>query len=126
MQMISQSYQKSLSEYRGVIMLTENEIRQKVQILKQFYLDLISYVVVNVALLFIWSVFDKSGTFWPKYVMVVWGLVLMFKAYRMELFSIFVQNISFLTPEWEDERVEELLERRPMQRKVFLKRDAKK
>lgn len=107
-------------------MLTENEIRQRVQILKQFYMDLISYVVVNVALLFIWSIFDKSGTFWPKYVMVVWGLVLMFKAYRMELFAVFFQNIPFLTPEWEDERVEELLEKSPMQRKVFLKRNEKK
>jgi hypothetical protein len=107
-------------------MLTEQEIRRKVKVLKRFYLDLTSYALVNLLLVFVWLAFDRSGVFWPKYVIVVWGLVLTGKAYWMGLFPLFFSHISFLTPEWEDKKVDEMMGKAPLQRKVPLRRDMKK
>jgi len=106
--------------------LTEQEVRRKVKGLRRFYMDLISYALVNVLLIVIWLAFDRSGTFWPKYVIVVWGFVLMAKAYWLGLLPLFFYHISFLTPEWEDKKVDEMMGKRSLQRKVPLRRDMKK
>lgn len=123
---VIQAYQRSTHESREAFMLTEQEARQKVKSLKRFYMDLTSYAVVNALLLLIWLVFDQSGTFWPQYVIVIWGFAVLAKAYWSGLFPFFFGQLSFLTPEWEDKKVNELLEKPVLQRKVFLKRDSQK
>lgn len=107
-------------------MQTEQEVRKKVKALKRFYMDLMSYALINVLLIFVWLAFDRSGTFWPKYVIVVWGIVLVGKAYWMGLLPLFFDHISFLNPEWEEKKIDEMLGKRQLQRKVPLKRDIRK
>lgn len=107
-------------------MYTEQEVRKKVKSLKRFYMDVVTYATVNAALILIWLGFESSGNFWPKYVLIVWGLVLVFKAYKMEVIPVFCQHIAFLTPEWEDKKVTEIIGKELHQHKVPLKRDIKK
>jgi hypothetical protein len=107
-------------------MFTEQEVRKRVKLLKRFYMDVVTYGIVNAALILIWLGFDSSGSFWPKYVLIVWGLILVFKAYKMEVIPVFCYHIAFLNPEWEDKKVAEIIGKKLYQHKVPLKRDIKK
>lgn len=90
-------------------MLNEEEVRKRIKRLKQFYVDIINFLVVTVILTLIWFTFDKTGTFWPKYVILIWGILLVFKAYRMRLLYFVFPRSSFLTPDWEEKKVREIL-----------------
>lgn len=90
-------------------MLKEEEVRKKIKHLKRFYMDLINFVVVNAILILIWLTFDKTGTFWPKYVILIWGILLVFKAYRMGVVSMLFPRTAFLSHDWEEKKVRELL-----------------
>lgn len=107
-------------------MITEQEIRVSVRALRRFYLDVINYVIINSLLVILWFVFEQDTVFWPKYVLAVWGIALLFKAYRLGMMPLFNRYPSFLTPEWEEKKVGELMDKYPMQRKIFLKRVGKK
>lgn len=98
-------------------MLKEDEVRKKIKHLKQFYMDIINFLVVNIILTLIWFTFDKTGTFWPKYVILIWGILLVFKAYRMKLMYFIFPRSSFLTPDWEEKKVKEILRKEAMHRK---------
>lgn len=96
-------------------MLKEEEIRRKIKILKQFYMDVINFAIVNAILILIWLTFDKTGTFWPKYVLLIWGILLMFKASRMGVIPLLFPRSSFFNREWEEKKVRELLRRQHLQ-----------
>jgi hypothetical protein len=107
-------------------MLKEEEIRKKVKALKRFYMDIVNFVIINFVLVLIWWTFDKSGTFWPKYVIVVWGIALIFRAYRMGIMPFMFHRTSFLSDNWEEKKVSEMMRRRGPQHKIPPKRDEKK
>lgn len=94
-------------------MLHEEEIRKKVKVLKRFYMDVIYFGFVNLILTLIWMTFDRTGTFWPKYVIVVWGIVLIFRGTRMGIFPLIFHRVSFLSHNWEERKVREIMRRRP-------------
>lgn len=102
--------------------MTDHEIRAKVKHLKFFYKELVNYALINSILVTLWLVFENKTVFWPKYVMLVWGLVLLFKACRHGVAPLIFNRLSFLSPEWEDEKVTEILKKKPSQSKIFLKR----
>ena len=106
--------------------MKEQEVRKKVKALIELYMDIISFAFVNTVLTIVWLAFDRSGIFWPKYVIIVWGIALTFKAYRLDVIRLFLHHISFLTPEWEDKKVNELIGQRHVQRKILLNRNMKK
>ncbi|MBA3813918.1 MAG: 2TM domain-containing protein [Alphaproteobacteria bacterium] len=107
-------------------MTKENDVRKQVKLLKRFYMDSFTFAVVNVALIVVWLSIDRGVTFWPKYVIVIWGIALVFKAYRMGIIPLFLQNLSFLTPEWEEKKIKKLTGVHQEQRRVQLSRDKKK
>ena len=106
--------------------MKEQVARKKIKALKGLYTEIISFVFVNAILIVIWLALDRSGSFWPKYVMAIWGIVLAFKAYNLGIIPLGLNRISFLTPEWEERKVEELMEQRHIQRKIHLNRGVKK
>lgn len=106
--------------------MKEQEARKKVKALKGLYMDVLTYVFVNMILILLWLTFDRGGLFWPKYVIVIWGIVLGFKAYRKDVIPLVLHHISFLTPEWETKKIRELKGHHPVQRKVHLNRRVKK
>jgi len=90
-------------------MLKEEEFRKKIKLLKRFYLDIVNYIIVNGILILIWLTFDKTGTFWPKYVLLIWGILLIFKGYRMGVMPLIFPGFSFLNRDWEEKKVKELM-----------------
>jgi len=106
-------------------MLREEEIRKKVKILKKFYLDVIYFGIVNFILILIWLTFDRTGTFWPKYVIVVWGVALIFRAYRMGVIPFMFHRVAFLNQDWEDKKVREIVRHRDIHRKSSVHKDKK-
>jgi hypothetical protein len=107
-------------------MSREDDVRKKVKLLRLFYMDTFTFALVNIVFIFIWLSVDRSMTFWPKYVIVVWGLALIFKAYRMGIIPLFSQRFSFLTAEWEEKKIKELTTGHQEQRRVQLNRDKRK
>lgn len=107
-------------------MTKEEEIRKRIKELQRFYMEGVTYLAVNALLILIWITLDKSGSFWPKYVILVWGIVLIFKGYRMDIFPIFFHYISFMSLEWEEKKIKKIIGRRPSQWKIPLHRNAKK
>src|SRR5262249_4016453 len=95
-------------------MLNEEEVRKRIKRLRQFYLDVINFFVVNLILTLIWFTFDKTGTFWPKYVILIWGILLVFKAYRMRLVYFIFLHASFLSHDWEEKKVRTILRKQSM------------
>ncbi len=106
-------------------MLREEQVRKKVKILKRFYLDVIYFGIVNFILILIWLTFDRTGTFWPKYVIVVWGIALIFRAYRMGVIPFMFHRVAFLSQDWENKKVKEIIRHRDIQRKSSLNRNKK-
>jgi hypothetical protein len=90
-------------------MQKEEEIRRRVKVLRRFYMDVINFAVINAILILIWLTFDKTGTFWPKYVILIWGILLVFKASRMGTISLIFPRTSFLSHDWEEKKVRELI-----------------
>lgn len=106
--------------------MKEQEAREKVKGLRGFLGNMVRFFLVNALFIFIWFMFDSSGTFWPKYVLLVWGIGLVIQGYREGVLILVLDYLSFLTPEWEEKKIEELTDRQHIQRKIRLNRDAKK
>ena len=107
-------------------MVSEEEVRKKVKALKRFYLDVINFTFINFVLILVWLTFDKTGTFWPKYILVIWGIVLILRAFRTGVVALMFPQVSFLSQRWEEQKVREFMRRRDFQRKVPLDKDKKK
>lgn len=97
--------------------MREDDIRKKIKILKRFYMEIINFIVVNAALVIIWLTFDRTGTFWPKYVLFIWGVLLVFKAYRMRLFSLIFPHVTLFNHDWEEKKVREFLRKQHKQQR---------
>ncbi len=106
--------------------MKEEEVRQRVKALRGFYMDIIWFVLGNALFIFIWLAFDRRGAFWPKYIFLVWGATLLVEAYRKGILDFFSSRISFLTPEWEEEKIDQLIGPRYDQRKIRLHRDRRR
>lgn len=107
-------------------MIKEEDIRKQVKSLKRFYMDSFTFAIVNTVLILLWVILDRGATFWPKYVIVIWGIALIFKAYRMGILPLFFHQLSFLTSEWEERKIKELTGGSQEQRRIYLSRNKKK
>jgi ABC-type iron transport system FetAB permease component len=107
-------------------MIKEENIRKQVKSLKRFYMESFTFAIVNAVLILVWAVTDRDATFWPKYVILIWGIALIFKAYRMGVLPLFFHQLSFLTTEWEEQKVKELIGGAQEQRRIYLNRNKKK
>src|SRR5438105_4663048 len=92
-------------------MFREDEVRKKVKLLKRFYMDVIYFGIVNAIIILIWLTFDRTGTFWPKYIIVVWGVALIFRAYQMGVAPLMFHRATFLKQDWEEKKVREIMRR---------------
>jgi len=50
--------------------------KTKKEKLRGFYADLVSYILVNIILFIIWALFG-GGPYWPIWVIIIWGAVLL-------------------------------------------------
>lgn len=101
-------------------------VRQQVKALKRFYMDGLIFAIVNAILIVVWLFTGTSESFWPKYVLLVWGVALVFRAYRLGIFPLFSRYFYFLTAEWEEKKIKELTENHQDQRKIELHQSRKR
>ena len=85
--------------------MSEAEIREvatkRVRAKKGFYSHLTAYIIVNLMLVAIWY-FTGAGYFWPMWVMLGWGIGLIFNA---------VSAFSKYDASWETREIEKEVER---------------
>jgi apolipoprotein N-acyltransferase len=97
---------------------SENNIRERIRELKEYYTNVVIYGVVIFACLIIWL--TTGGTFWPIWVMVALGAVALLKGIRLGLFPKLSEIFPFLRSDWEEEQIRRALEEK------FENRDEKK
>jgi hypothetical protein len=94
---------------------SEQEVKEHVRLLKNFYMGFYSYLAVVGGTFLIWMM-SGAGYFWPIWIIVIWGTSLFFRASKLEvidgayyrlLYSI-RDRLPFLKPEWEGQKFNEL------------------
>jgi hypothetical protein len=85
--------------------MSDEEIREiaarRVRAKKRFYSHLTAYIIVNLMLVAIWY-FTGAGYFWPMWVILFWGIGLIFNA---------VTTFSRHDISWETKEIEKEVER---------------
>ena len=78
--------------------------RKRVQELKGFYSNLITYIAINVFLMII-NLVTSPGKLWFFWVSIFWGVAVVIHAVK-----IFVLKGKFLGAEWEEKKIREMME----------------
>lgn len=107
-------------------MTHEEVIRKRVKTLKQFYMDVFTFILVNSIIVLIWLVFDQTGTFWPKYLIVIWGIILIYRASRKGVLPLIFHRSSLFSHGWEERKVRELMRKQAFHNKNTLEKDKNK
>ena len=96
----------------------EQDIKSYVKYLKNFYGELSVYILVITISLIIWLLMG-GGYFWPLWIILIWGIVLLLKASRLRVVSPmlyeaahrFREKLPFIRPQWQEEKVQEILKK---------------
>lgn len=96
----------------------KQDIETYARLLKNFYGELYSCVIVNAGLILIWLL-TGAGYFWPIWPIVVWGISLLIKASKLEIIDhgfyeqcdALRERFLFLKKDWEEEKVQEMLDK---------------
>lgn len=79
--------------------------RKRVQELKGFYSNLITYIVINVFLMII-NLVTSPGSLWFYWVTIFWGIAIVIHAVK----TFFLKG-KFLGEEWEQKKIREIMEK---------------
>ena len=79
--------------------------KKRVEELKKFYANLVTYTVINVILIII-NLVTSPGSLWFYWVTIFWGAAILLHASR-----IFVFRGKFLGEEWEKKKIKEIMEK---------------
>ena len=90
-------------------MMTDLEAKLYIAQVRTFYQDLMGYGVVNGALILIWLFSSHSWHFWPGWVLLGWGILLLKRAFDLRLISPKKLDIlPFLAADWEEKQLQKL------------------
>ena len=81
---------------------------------------------MSVVLVCIWWIFDKSGNFWPKYVIVFWGIGLILIAINKGIMPLLFHRLSFFDERWEEKKVKDLSRHLKVHHKISSDSDQEK
>ena len=81
------------------------EAKKRVEELKKFYGNLVSYAVINVILIII-NLVTSPGSLWFYWVTIFWGIAILLHASK-----VFVFRGKFLGEEWEEKKIKEIMEK---------------
>lgn len=79
--------------------------KRRVEELKKFYGNLITYIVVNIVLIII-NLVTSPGNLWFYWVTFFWGIAIVLQASR-----VFVLKGRFFGDTWEQKKIKELMEK---------------
>lgn len=91
-------------------MKTEEEARQSVRRLRDFYTNLVIYAVVCLLAIFVW-VSMGGGGFWPVWVILSCTIAAVLQGMEVGEIPQLKEIFPFLTPEWEEEKVAQMLQK---------------
>jgi len=96
-----------LTQTKGVMMNEEKyeAAKKRVEELKKFYGNLITYAVINVILIII-NLVTSPGSLWFYWVTIFWGIGILLHASK-----VFVLKSKFLGKEWEEKKIKEIMEK---------------
>jgi len=110
---------------------SEEHIRKRVHNLRKFYADLSAYGLIGGFSFFLWALLG-GGYFWPIWIIIGWGMLLIVQAYSLGLLPVVGQTLPvlksiqflhqifpFLDDEWEEEQVEKLYRSQSKREKVL-------
>jgi uncharacterized membrane protein YecN with MAPEG domain len=79
--------------------------KRRVEELKKFYGNVVTYVAINIILIII-NLVTSPGTLWFYWVTIFWGIAILLHASR-----VFILRGKFLGEEWEEKKIKELMEK---------------
>jgi uncharacterized membrane protein YecN with MAPEG domain len=79
--------------------------KKRVEELKKFYGNVVTYVAINIVLIII-NIVTSPGNLWFYWVTIFWGIALLLHASR-----VFVLRGKFLGEEWEKKKMREFMEK---------------
>lgn len=82
-----------------------DKAKKRVEELKKFYSNLVTYIVINLVLIII-NLVTGPGSLWFYWVTIFWGIAILLHASR-----VFIFKGKFLGEEWEKKKIKEILEK---------------
>jgi uncharacterized membrane protein YecN with MAPEG domain len=79
--------------------------KKRVEEIKKFYGNVVTYVAINIILIII-NLVTSPGTLWFYWVTIFWGIAILLHASR-----VFILRGKFLGEEWEQKKIRELMEK---------------
>jgi uncharacterized membrane protein YecN with MAPEG domain len=79
--------------------------KKRVEELKKFYGNVVTYVAINIILIII-NLVTSPGTLWFYWVTIFWGIAILLHASR-----VFILRGRFLGEEWEEKKIRDLMEK---------------
>jgi len=79
--------------------------KKRVEELKKFYGNLVTYGVINVILIII-NLVTSPGNLWFYWVTIFWGIAILLHASK-----VFILKGKFLGEEWEERKIKEIMEK---------------
>jgi len=79
--------------------------KKRVEELKKFYGNVVTYVAINIILIII-NLVTSPGTLWFYWVTIFWGIAILLHASR-----VFILRGKFLGEEWEEKKIRDLMEK---------------
>ena len=79
--------------------------KKRVEELKKFYGNLVTYGVINVILIII-NLVTSPGNLWFYWVTIFWGIAILLHASK-----VFILKGKFLGEEWEKKKIKEIMEK---------------
>ena len=79
--------------------------KKRVQELRRFYRNLVSFGIINVILIIV-DVVTSPGSLWFYWVTIFWGIAVLLHASK-----VFVLKGTFLGEEWEKKKIKEIMEK---------------
>ena len=79
--------------------------KERLKVLKGFYSNLITYVIINVVLIII-NLVTNPDQLWFYWVTIFWGIGIIFHA-----FNVFARGRKFLGEAWEEKKIKEIIEK---------------
>lgn len=86
----------------------ETEVRERVRELRVYYTNLVVYSGVSIGCILIWLL-NGAGAFWPIWPIMAFGIAAALQGARLGQLKALDDWFPFLSPEWEEAQVKNML-----------------
>jgi uncharacterized membrane protein YecN with MAPEG domain len=95
-----------ITSTKGIIMNDEKyeKAKKRVEELKKFYGNLVTYIVINIMLVII-NLVTSPDNLWFYWVSIFWGIGILLHASK-----VFILKGKFLGEAWEEKKIKEIME----------------